>query len=294
MKDISRSEEQNRQKGIIFSVVVHTLLIILTALYGFTYQNPPPEQEGILVNLGIPDVGQGEENAPAAPSEAPAEKPQPTPVEPTPPPKPAVTERPKPQPQKEIRQTEDPEAVAIRKQKEEEKKRKEAEDRQRQIEEKQKRDAEAKAETERKRIEAEQKALRDKIAGGGIGGGSGSGKGNTGKPGNQGDPNGDPNSKVLTGISTGSGVVGGGLGNRGVTKKGPSINDNTQEEGTVVLAVCVDEQGSVISAEYTQSGSTTNNEKLKRLAIQNARQWKFNKGAVEKQCGTIRYDFRLR
>jgi TonB family protein len=285
MKEISRTEENNRRKGLIFSVIVHTLLIILTAIYGFSYQNPPPEQEGILVNLGIPNVGQGNDNAPPSPAITETDQPQPTPVEPTPPPKPS-TEKPKPQPKKEIRETEDPEAAAIRKQKA-------AEERQRQIDEKNRREAEARAEAERKRIEAEQQALRDQIKGGGLGG-SGSGKGNTGKPGNQGDPTGNPNSDNLTKISTGSGVVGGGLGNRGVSKRGPSINDSSQEQGTVVLDVCVDSDGNVISAEYTQRGSTTNNENLKRLAIQNAKQWKFKAGAVDKQCGTISYSFKLK
>ncbi len=293
MEDISRHEEGNRRKGLIFSVVLHTLLIILAAIYGFTYQDPPPEQEGILVNLGIPDVGQGVENAPGPATTKPADEPKPTPVEPTPPPKPTSLQNPKPQPQREVRQTEDPEAIALRKRQEEAKRQTEAEDRQRRIEEQQRRDAEARAEAERKRQEAEQQALKDRLAGGGISG-SGSGKGNTGKPGNQGVPNGDPNSNILTGISTGSGVVGGGLGSRGLVRRGPSINDNSQEEGRIVLQVCVDADGNVISADYTQSGSTSTSENLKRLAIQNARQWKFNRGSVDKQCGTISYEFRLK
>ncbi|TAK40203.1 MAG: hypothetical protein EPO28_10435 [Saprospiraceae bacterium] len=297
MEDISRTEEQNRRKGFIFSVVFHTALIILAALYGFSYQSPPPEPGGILVNLGIPDVGQGDENAPqseVAPSEAPEE----VPVEETPPP-PSPTKatvKPTPAPKKEVVKTEDPEAAALKKQKEEARRQQELEAKREAEAERQRvateTEAKQKAEAERQRKAAEAQALKDKIAGGLSG--SGKGKGNTGKPGNQGDPNGDPNSNVLEGISTGSGVVGGGLGGRGIWKQGPSIKDNSQEQGTVFLDVCVDADGNVISAEYTQKGSTTNNSRLKQLAIQNAKAWKFLKGGLDKQCGTIRYDFKLK
>ena len=60
----------------------------------------------------------------------------------------------------------------------------------------------------------------------------GKGRGDKDKAGNQGVEDGDPNSDVLTGISTGSGRVGGGLSNRG--GRGPSIQENFQETGTVV------------------------------------------------------------
>ena len=130
--------------------------------------------------------------------------------------------------------------------------------------------------------------------GGAFGGGNGKGKGNSGKTGNPGDPNGDPNSNVLTGITTGSGTVGGGLGGRGIKNKGQTITDNTQDAGTVYLNVCVDSQGNVVSAEYTQKGSTTNNSQLIAKAIANAKQWKFQSSSIDKQCGTIRYDFKLK
>jgi colicin import membrane protein len=300
MEDISKTEEQNKRKGFIFSVVFHTLLIILAALYGFTYQSPPPEPGGILVNLGIPDVGQGDENAPkndVAPAEAPEEMPEEVPEEKTPPPPPKKTvEKPAPAPKKEVVKTEDPEAAALKKKRDEERRQQELEAKREAEAERQRIAAEAetqrKAEAARKRKEAEAQALRDKIAGGLSG--SGKGKGNTGKPGNQGDPNGDPNSNVLEGISTGAGVIGGGLGGRGVLKKGPSIKDNSQEQGTVFLAVCVDSNGNVVSAEYTQKGSTTSNSRLKQLAIRNAKAWKFSKAGIDKQCGTIRYDFKLK
>lgn len=104
--------------------------------------------------------------------------------------------------------------------------------------------------------------------------------------------NGDPNSKNLEGITTGTGSVGGSLGNRNVLSA-PRITDNSALEGTVVIAVCVDANGSVVSADFTQKGSTTSNSTLANLAVNNARKWKFSTGDVDKQCGTLTYRFKV-
>ena len=122
---------------------------------------------------------------------------------------------------------------------------------------------------------------------------NGDGKGETGTQGNQGDPNGDPNASVLDGISTGSGDIGGNLGGRGVEYK-PVIKDKSQKQGTVNLKVCVDGSGKVISAEYTQGGSTTSDSDLKRTAIAGAKKYRFSKSDLDKQCGTIRIIFRVK
>ena len=122
---------------------------------------------------------------------------------------------------------------------------------------------------------------------------SGNGKGETGTPGNQGNPDGDPNATNLKGVSTGSGMVGGGLGNRGV-KYEPTISDNSQKVGKIVMNVCVDKSGKVISAEYTQRGSTTTDSDLRDLAERSARKFVFTESTIEKQCGTITVDFKVR
>lgn len=95
------------------------------------------------------------------------------------------------------------------------------------------------------------------------------------------------------GISTGSGDIGGNLGGRGVLYK-PVIKDTSQKEGSVNLKVCVDGNGKVISAVYTQGGSTTTDPDLKRTAIAGAKKYKFDKSMLDKQCGTIRIRFRVR
>ncbi len=300
---LTQQEEKHKKKAMTISIIVHISLIILALIPILTFPDPPPGQEGILVNLGLPDEGEGSENAgPATPAqpevqepveEEVIEEPEPTPA----PPKTAPEPAPK---QKDVVKTEDPSEVALRKQKQKE----EAERRQKEREEtERKRKEQEAAEKKRKAEEAERqrkaaeearkKAEADKLKDQ-IGGlfGDGKGKGNTGKPGNQGDPNGDPDAKKLEGISTGSGMVGGGLGNRG--GGGPKITDNSQKEGTVVVRVCVDRNGRVTSAEFTQKGSSTGDATLKRLAVNNAKQWKFSGGSVDKQCGTITYRFKVR
>ena len=293
MEDLTKSEKSNRRKGLALSITLHVLAIVLAAIYGFTIQIPPPEASGIQVNLGIPDVGQGEENAPPQPEQA-EEAPEPEPEEEVEPEHEPVREKPREETKPVKRdpvKTEDPEAARLRKE-EEQKKKKEAEAAlQRKQEE-----AKERAEQERKRQEeaAKQKELEDLVSGG-LSGNKGKGKGNTGKPGNQGDPNGDPNAQALEGISTGRGTVGGGLGNRGILKRGPVIQDNSQESGVVMISLCVDKNGDVIGEpEFTQRGSTTADNNLIKLAIRNAKQWQFQKGEVDRQCGTIRYEFKLR
>jgi hypothetical protein len=262
--------------------------LLLLILPFIRFPMPPPGQQGILVSLGVPDQGEGKD----LPETQPVEKVTPKPE--TQAPRPAATPVTKqPEQERKVLTTEDPQAVAIRKAKEKEaREKKEEEDRM------QKAEAEAKAKAEeeaRQKAEAEAKKKSEyeqakKQYGTLL---SGSGKGETGAPGNQGDPSGDPNAQNLKGVSTGSGMVGGGLGNRGV-KYEPTISDDSQKVGKVVVSVCVDKSGKVISAEYTQRGSTTTDTDLRELAERSARKFIFTESSIEKQCGTITVDFKVR
>ena len=307
--------KKNKRKSAVLTSVLMVLFVLLLLWPFLTLPDPPPGQEGILVNLGIPDVGQGDENAP----EPTAEVEEPTPQEEVAPPVPEVEveveevpeppkpePKPEPTPQKEVVQTEDPAAIALRKKKERERQERIAEEREdarkkaearkkREAEAEAKRvaDAKAKAEAERKAAAAAKAAAAKEKYSGAFGGGEGEGKGNTGKPGNQGDPNGDPNSDILSGISVGKGRVGGGLGGRGV-RGAPDVTDKSQKTGTVVIYVCVDSDGNVTSAKYQLGGSSTQDPTLVRKATSNAKRWKFSKGAADKQCGTIKYEFKVK
>lgn len=286
MELVSQQEQKNKRYGMLTSTVIHTVILILFILPFLTYPDPPPGQEGILVNLGIPDIGQGDENSgpsqPIAEAEVePEQESEPTPTR-------EVQEKPvetKPQPREDIVRTEDPDAIALKKQQQEEARKKAEADAQKRAQAEAKRRAEA----EQAKREADAQALKDQLAGGLSG--SGGGKGNTGTAGSQGDPNGDPNASKLEGISTGSGRVGGGLGNRGVSRQGPGVQDNSQSVGNAVIRVCVDRAGNVTEAEFTQKGSSIADGSLKNKAISDAKKWKFAPGDVDVQCGTITYRF---
>lgn len=120
------------------------------------------------------------------------------------------------------------------------------------------------------------------------GGGSKDGK----KPGTEGDPDGkgdNPTGGLVPGTG---GDIGGGLSGRGVARR-DRPNNNTNVFGTVVVSVCVDQSGKVVSATYTQDGSTTSNGGLVSISIASAKKFQFqpNPNAPDKQCGTITFRF---
>jgi TonB family protein len=112
------------------------------------------------------------------------------------------------------------------------------------------------------------------VSGSGTGGGSGGGKG----PG------------VGVGVGNGFDMTG-----RSWRKK-PSLEDNSQETGKVVIEIVVDKNGNVIEANGPARGSTTQSPSLIKKAKEAALQAKFSPSAegVEEQRGTITFDFRVR
>jgi len=327
-------EEKNKKRGKMTSYILHGILLLLIFLPLFSFPDPPKGQAGILVNLGMPDQGQGSDNAPPPKTTSKTERPQtppPPPPKPQPPkPKPVKPKpvKPKPEPVKE--QPAEKEVVTAnnneiaiqkekeRRKKEQERKKQAEEDRKEREEEAKERreqevaDAKERAEEAAKRkaeadarrkaeaaaakakADAEAKARQDeaRAEADGLFGGSGDGKGKTGQSGNQGDPSGDPSSDNLEGISTGAGNVS-GLGGRGVLSA-PKLTDNSQSGGVVVVSVCVDRNGDVISSKAILKGTTATDPTLKRIAEKNAKRYKFAKGSSDKQCGKITYDFKLK
>ncbi len=311
-------EKNNRKKGLITSFALHIILLLLALAPFMTIPDPPPGQPGILVALGLPDAGMNDAPASSAPDEAASaeeetveevEEVEPVKEEPKKPVvKPKKTKAPV-KPKKDVLSDKNSRELALKKKKEADRKKAEREAKiKEEAAAKAKRDAAAKAakakadaaaKAAKAKADAEaaaaaeaarKKAEADKWKNlGKVGSGSGSG----GKPGNQGQQNGDPDGKALDGISTGSGDIGGGLlGRKKVSS--PKITNNSQKTGIVVVRVCVDSKGKVVSAKYTQSGSTTTDQGLIKSAIAGARKYRFSKGDVDKQCGTIKINFRLR
>ena len=56
----TQQEKKNRVRGIITSVVVHILLVLLLWFFGLPYLDPPPPDEGNLVNFGLTETGMGD------------------------------------------------------------------------------------------------------------------------------------------------------------------------------------------------------------------------------------------
>ena len=81
-----------------------------------------------------------------------------------------------------------------------------------------------------------------------------------------------------------------GLNGREILKM-ERISDDSGKEGIVVLDVCVDSNGRVNAAQFSAKGSTTLDQHLINLALENIRKWEFSKSAKEKECGRITYRF---
>jgi len=74
----------------------------------------------------------------------------------------------------------------------------------------------------------------------------------------------------------------------------PKIKDSSQKQGKVVVKICVNSAGDVISSKYTQNGSTTTDGYLVDLATKNARRYKFSKSTSPRQCGIVNIVFDVR
>lgn len=297
---LSQKEEKNRKRAMIISAIVHAAIILLAILPLLKYPVPPPGQAGVLVSFGEPDRGKGQD-MPATQQEIPEETtqekseeeveeelPEPEPVEEN------IPEESAAESSKEVRTSENSDAARIAEQKKKEQERLEEEarkreQRQKELEEQRKRENERKKREEAQRKAEEKRKEEAKKQFGDL---FGKGKGETDEAGNQGDPDGDPNSDILEGVSTGTGTVGGGLGDRGVSSK-PTIVDNSQDRGIVVIDICVDGSGNVISAKYTQKGSTSVSDKLRKNAIEAAKKFTFTPSNISKQCGNITFDYRV-
>lgn len=265
----SSIDPRSQGKGWIVSLITHIIFLALLFIPMIASTPPIEEEEGLLVSLGLPDEGEGD--VVLSDNE---DKPEPQPeTEPQEPVKEISTHKPEKQATSKVVTSNEQDEVRV----------KAAEARK-----------QAQADSQRKAAEEAKKQVaynNTKKSYGDLLGGSG--KGDTGKSGNQGDPSGDPNAKALEGISKGSGRVGGGLGNRGVVHE-PKISDASQKTGRVVISVCVDKNGKVVKANYTQKGSTTTDSELKDIARKAAMQFKFTDSEVEEQCGTITVDFKVK
>lgn len=272
-------EPENRRKGMIVSGVIHALILLLFFL-PFVSKPEMIDTGGILIAFGEPDAGSSDSpeevketvesppKASSAPAVSQAESQSFKAVEEEAPVK--ASEKVK----KTTQNTQKPAPAKTATQIAAEEKKK--------AEEAEKAKAEAEA-AEKARRESQKKKYSDLL---------GKGKGNNNSPGDQGDPKGSSDSKELDKISRGSGRVGGGLSGRGVEYE-PSFTDSSQKTGKVTLTICVNKDGKVQTADFTQKGSTTSDPYLIGTAQKTALKYRFSKSEAESQCGTVTIDFRL-
>mgnify|MGYP001494618293 CR=1 FL=1 len=53
-------EKISKRKGLIGTIMFHTLLVVAFMFMGLTYQEPPPAEEGISINFGFLNEGLSE------------------------------------------------------------------------------------------------------------------------------------------------------------------------------------------------------------------------------------------
>ena len=115
--------------------------------------------------------------------------------------------------------------------------------------------------------------------------------------GDQGKQNGDQTSTNIGDISYGLGDEGFSfaLNGRSIINK-PRVNHSSQTTGIVVVRIQVDEEGNVISADYTSRGSTTSDPYLIGVAKKAAQKSKFSAhpSGQKEQWGSITFVFKVK
>jgi membrane protein involved in colicin uptake len=282
-KIINSKEEKDKKRSAIISLVLHSLLFLLFFL-PLIKVDPPKEIGGILVSFGDPDAGYdalfenveevttSEEATASGGTSSESEDVNS---------KDRVEEAPIAAKEKTVQKKETPNTNNTKNQADVIAKNKAEADRKA-------KEAAAKADADRVAKEKTEFDNKKKKFSDLLGGG----KGNNNNKGNQGTEKGDPNGNVLSGMSKGSGKVGGGLSGRGVEFE-PTFADNSQKTGKVSLSICVNNDGKVTKADFTQKGSTTSDAYLIDLARKTALKYRFSKSDIESQCGTVTVDFKV-
>ena len=304
------------RRGLIATIIYHTLLILLLVFAGLTFPDPPPEEEGILVNFGTDEFGlgdfepMGDDQQAGNPDEEVTRSQESIeeveeyvePVEETreayTPPDPVEVDQTQDVEETKVIEKPKPTAEELERQRQQELERQRQQELERQRIEQERIEREAREEQER--IERERQAQaerlnnlgRDAFGNQGVGETEGS-EGITQGSGNQGDPNGSPDADDYgTGGGLGNNPFSYGLGSRKARGTWPKPNmsgcDVTQKI-EVQVEVQVDRNGNVISAIVTSS--TYQNKCIWDMVVEAAKKSKFSvdQNANYRQTGWIRY-----
>ncbi len=245
----------NKQKSALITAAVMIVVAVVLVSFGYDPPDPPIPEEGVEVNIGDSDFGLGDSEESA--SAASSNTPPAAQNQ-------IVTQRTEPS----VSMPSTPHQGTVTNPV-----------------------ATEQPQVENKEPEINRNALFTGKRNQGNQGGSGS-EGQTTGTGNQGNPNGTPNSNNYSG----NGGNGGSyklVGRSAVSLPKPEYHSNQQ--GTVVIAIWVDQQGHVTRAEYQPKGSNTSNGNLVNAARTAALKARFNADtkAQEEQKGTITYIFKI-
>jgi outer membrane biosynthesis protein TonB len=275
-------------RGLIGTIITHALLVLILIFFGFSYPDPPPMEQGVLVNFGTDETGLGDiepagDETQGGKEETKVEAVEAVKVTPT------VPVKPKTQKTVVSKATQNLEEVKV-------KEVKPTEEELKQIE-LQKAEAEQarvkKAEEERQRQVTEQMNAKAKNAFGNKGVGTGTGgQGITEGNGNQGSLEGTagaPNYGPGGGLGNGEGFGLGGRGIRGTLPK-PLVSGCTVTSRIIVkVQITVDREGNVTDQKILESNFQDD---CIYLAVQKAAllaKFTVDQQASFRQQGWIRY-----
>ncbi len=231
-------KEKNNRVGLIGTIVFHALLLLLFLFVGMTYPDPPPPEEGITINFGNSEDGMGDN-----PTEELSESESETSEQST------TNTSSSSAAEQQVQTQNTTETVNIN----------------------------ASNNTSQSTTTTQNTTsqnLSEALNAFNSSASSSSNEGETGNPGNQGSLEGDPNSNNYTGGGNGNGVTY-SLSGRNLLSM-PKIEDNSQEQGKVVVDIVVDKFGKVIKATPGGRGSTTTSPILYKKAVEAALKTKFN------------------
>ena len=256
------SLNKDEKKALTGTIVFHVALILVFIFTGLKYLEPPPPEEGILINFGTDNSGSGDVQTQ---SNVATEQQQV---------KEQTTQEASPSHSVEEMITQDAEdAPKINNEKSESIREEEV------VKEEPKPSKELSDAMSKWKNKSDNKSSSD---------------GNTGGKGDQGDPSGSLESGSYVGGSGGGGFSFDLGGRKMITK--PRIRDVSQEEGKVVVEILVDKYGNVVRATPGARGSTTTSDVLYKIAKEAALSTKFNTSndAPEQQKGQIVFTFLLK
>jgi periplasmic protein TonB len=249
---------ENDRKGLLGTILFHVLLILILLITGFGSVAPlESDNGGVTVNFGEPDAGGGDIQ-PAASQPESASQPQSS------------------DPNESVITSDDDAPEVVKQEKTPNKTKTKTTETTKPTEEVEKQAS----------IDPGLKARLDKLKRNRENGGSGIGEGE--KPGDKGEPDGqeggDPN-------GTGKGDLGNGISYnlKGFSVSGkPIINNNSQKTGTVIVDVCVNKQGKIISTKLGR-GSTTTDSYLYELSEKAVRELNIKPvgTTTDTNCGTV-------